>query len=154
MSYQIHTIDFHQEDAKEKFVDSLKNTGFAVIYNHSINSHLIDNVYREWSNFFNSDIKHDYKFDFDKQDGYFPMKSENAKGYSIKESSILIKKAIGFKGELVFDTNYQDGAPTKILSDKIFRKKFPDFVFFDHHKGLMETVDYYKKILLRGNNHE
>ena len=85
MAYQIHTIDFHQEDAKEKFVDSLKNTGFAVIYNHSINSQLIDNVYKEWSDFFNSDIKHEYKFDFDKQDGYFPMKSENAKGYSIKD---------------------------------------------------------------------
>ena len=64
------------------------------------------------------------------EDLIYPFNLAQNKGYSIKESSILIKKAIGFKGELVFDTNYQDGAPTKILSDKIFRKKFPDFVFF------------------------
>ena len=85
MSYQINTIDFYQKDAKEKFVNSLKNTGFSVICNHSIDSNLIDDVYKEWAEFFNSNIKYDYMFDLDKQDGYFPIKSENAKGYSIKD---------------------------------------------------------------------
>ncbi len=85
MSYKIDRVDFQHDSAKEKFVKSLKNTGFAVIDNHLIDTLLIDNVYNEWSTFFNSDIKFNYMFDLEKQDGYFPIKSENAKGYSIKD---------------------------------------------------------------------
>ena len=85
MSYKIDRVDFQHDSAKEKFVSSLKNTGFAVIDNHSINTLLIDDVYREWSTFFHSDTKFSYMFDLEKQDGYFPIKSENAKGYSIKD---------------------------------------------------------------------
>ena len=66
-------------------VDSLKNTGFAVIRNHGIDNKLIQNVYNEWKEFFKSDKKFDYLFDVEKQDGYFPMKSENAHGYSCKD---------------------------------------------------------------------
>lgn len=85
MSYKIDRVDFQHDSAKEIFVKSLKNTGFAVIDNHLIDTLLIDNVYNEWSAFFNSDVKFDYMFDLEKQDGYFPIKSENAKGYSIKD---------------------------------------------------------------------
>jgi isopenicillin N synthase-like dioxygenase len=85
MSYKIDRVDFQHDTAKEIFVKSLKNTGFAVIDNHLIDTLLIDNVYNEWSAFFNSDVKFDYMFDLEKQDGYFPIKSENAKGYSIKD---------------------------------------------------------------------
>ncbi len=85
MSYKIDRVDFQHDSAKEIFVKSLKNTGFAVIDNHLIDTLLIDNVYNEWSAFFNSEVKFDYIFDLEKQDGYFPIKSENAKGYSIKD---------------------------------------------------------------------
>jgi isopenicillin N synthase-like dioxygenase len=66
-------------------VTSLKNTGFAVLNNHQIDINLINTTYNEWANFFNSKDKYDYMFDLEKQDGYFPMKSENAKGYSVKD---------------------------------------------------------------------
>ena len=85
MSSQIDIIDFTKENAKNKFVTSLKNTGFAVLNNHQIDINLINTVYNEWANFFNSKDKYDYMFDLEKQDGYFPMKSENAKGYSVKD---------------------------------------------------------------------
>ena len=85
MSYKIKTVDFQSNNGPEEFVDSLVNTGFAIIENHPINYKLIDNVYNEWSDFFNSDGKYDYMFDLEKQDGYFPIKSENAKGYSVKD---------------------------------------------------------------------
>ena len=85
MSLQIDIIDFTKENAKNKFVTSLKNTGFAVLNNHQIDINLINTVYNEWANFFNSKDKYDYMFDLEKQDGYFPMKSENAKGYSVKD---------------------------------------------------------------------
>ena len=85
MSLQIDIIDFTKENAKNKFVTSLKNTGFAVLNNHQIDINLINTTYNEWAIFFNSKDKYDYMFDLEKQDGYFPMKSENAKGYSVKD---------------------------------------------------------------------
>ncbi len=85
MSNTIHTVDFKSKNASSQFVESLANTGFAVVNNHNINYKLIDKVYNEWSEFFNSKTKYDYLFDLEKQDGYFPMKSENAKGYSVKD---------------------------------------------------------------------
>jgi len=84
-NFQVKTIDFNSEKAPEDFVLSLKHTGFAVIKNHPIPKDLINSVYLEWSSFFNSKIKFDYKFNIIKQDGYFPMLSENAKGYNVKD---------------------------------------------------------------------
>ena len=42
-------------------------------------------MYDEWGNFFNSEAKHSYTFNQDTQDGYFPYRSENAKGYIAKD---------------------------------------------------------------------
>lgn len=77
----------------------------------------------------------------------YPVNMAQNKGYSIKESSELIAEAIGFEGKLVYNTKYQDGAPFKILDDKFFRSIFPDYEFFDHKKGIQETVKYYQDIL-------
>jgi len=77
----------------------------------------------------------------------YPINLAQNKGYSIRESAIMIKQAIGYHGELVFNTEYQDGAPTKILSDEVFRKKFPDFKFFNHREGIKTTVKYFTKII-------
>jgi isopenicillin N synthase-like dioxygenase len=72
------TIDYTDKNFNKNFVKSLKNTGFAVIKNHHIDDQLIEKVYSDWKKFFLSDEKHNYLFDYDKQDGYFPFKSENA----------------------------------------------------------------------------
>ena len=63
MSSQIDIIDFTKENAKNKFVTSLKNTGFAVLNNHQIDINLINTTYNEWAIFFNSKDKYDYMFD-------------------------------------------------------------------------------------------
>ena len=76
-----------------------------------------------------------------------PVNLAQNKGYTIKESAEFIAEAVGFKGKLVFNTDKPDGAPVKILDDKKFRQIFPDFVFFDHKKGIANTVNYYKLIL-------
>ena len=80
MAFKIKTVDFLSDDAPKKFVDSLKNTGFAIIKNHPLDKSLINDVYQDWENFFNSSAKHDYLFHKEKQDGYFPFQSENARG--------------------------------------------------------------------------
>lgn len=77
----------------------------------------------------------------------YPVNIAQNKGYSIKESAEMIKEAVGFEGELIFNTKYQDGAPFKILDDKKFRSIFPDFEFFDHKKGIEKTVEYYESVL-------
>jgi len=76
-----------------------------------------------------------------------PVNIAQNKGYAIKESAHFIAEALNFQGELVFNTKYQDGAPVKILDDKKFREFFPNFVFFDHKKGIAQTAAYYQSIL-------
>lgn len=84
---------------------------------------------------------------YTKKDLIYPVNLAQKKGYSIKQSAEMIADAVGFNGKLTFNTNYQDGAPIKILDDKKFRKNFPKFKFFDHKKGIEKTVKYYKSVL-------
>jgi len=83
--HKILTIDYHSSNFGSDLTTSLKNTGFAVIKNHPISNSLITEIYSEWQTFFNSDSKHNYLFHPKKQDGYFPYRSENAKGQKIKD---------------------------------------------------------------------
>jgi len=71
------TIDYDDQKFDEKFVKSLHYTGFAIINEHPIDQNLINKVYSDWKGFFESEEKHNYIFDYEKQDGYFPFKSEN-----------------------------------------------------------------------------
>ena len=82
---KILEIDFNLKNSKNDFVESLSTTGFAVIRNHGIDSDLISDVYNDWKAFFRSEDKKQYLFDYEKQDGYFPYRSENAEGYSAKD---------------------------------------------------------------------
>ena len=75
----------------------------------------------------------------------YPINMGQEKGYSIAESAKLIKKACGYKGEIVFDTNYRDGDPIKVMSQKKFNVAFENFKFFDHYEGILNTVNYYKE---------
>ena len=82
---QVAKISYNDKNAPAVFTQSLKETGFGVIIDHPIKPELIESVYKEWKIFFNSDSKHDYLFDPLKQDGYFPLGSENAKDYNVLE---------------------------------------------------------------------
>ena len=82
-----------------------------------------------------------------KKDLTYPVNLAQNKGFTIKQSAELIANSVGFKGKLIFNTKYQDGAPIKILDDKKFKQIFPNFKFFNHKKGIEETVKYYKSVL-------
>lgn len=69
------------------------------------------------------------------------------KAYSIRETADMIKELIAYKGKLVFNTKYQDGAPIKKLDDKLFKSIYHKFVFTDIKEGIKETIKYYKKIM-------
>ena len=81
----VRSVDLRLADASEQFVKSLQSTGFAVLHHHPIDIELMNEVYSQWMNFFNSLQKQDYLFHPVKQDGYFPFKSENAKGSDEKD---------------------------------------------------------------------
>mgnify|MGYP000250560363 CR=1 FL=1 len=78
---KISIIDYKAPQAPQLLVNSLKETGFAVLHNHSVPHHLFQQVTEDWQKFFASDALKK-QFFFDKtlcpQDGYMP--TENAKG--------------------------------------------------------------------------
>ncbi len=76
-----------------------------------------------------------------------PLNLAQGKGYTIRESAVLIAQAVGFQGELVFRKDYADGAAKKIMNPEQFQQVFENYQFFDHYDAICKTVDYYRSIL-------
>ena len=82
----VRVVDYRAPDAAEQFTRSLHETGFGVLTNHPIPQDLVEKIYAEWLDFFNSEEKFDYAFSVEKQDGWFsPEVSETAKGATLKD---------------------------------------------------------------------
>ncbi|MFZ6726763.1 2OG-Fe(II) oxygenase family protein [Undibacterium sp. MH2W] len=82
----IQPVDYRDPDAARKFTESLHQTGFGVLTNHPLSQHLLNTIYQEWYEFFQTDAKNKYPFDAEKMDGYFsPKVSETAKGFSKRD---------------------------------------------------------------------
>jgi isopenicillin N synthase-like dioxygenase len=83
---ELTAVDFTAPDAEVKFVQSLRDTGFGVLKNHPIPESAVSNIYTHWAEFFNSDIKDDFRFDPEKYDGFFPRAlAETAKGHTVRD---------------------------------------------------------------------
>jgi isopenicillin N synthase-like dioxygenase len=79
-------VDYSAKDAPQRFVQSLKETGFAVLINHPIKQSLVTSIYQSWQIFFDNEEKHHFVFDPKKQDGYFSTQvSETAKSHTQKD---------------------------------------------------------------------
>lgn len=64
---------------------------------------------------------------------------------SIKELALLIKKLVGFQGELVFDTTKPDGTPKKVLNvDTLSRLGWHARTSLE--EGLIKTIAWYKHL--------
>jgi len=83
--FDIATLSYTAADSPAEFARSLHETGFAVLTDHPIGPERIASAYAAWGEFFNSEAKHGWAVDADRQDGYFPFKSENAKDSAIKD---------------------------------------------------------------------
>jgi isopenicillin N synthase-like dioxygenase len=81
---EVITVDYKSADAPQKFYQSLRDTGFAVIENHPIAPELLEKIRNEWKAFFaNSEInKSLYHHTNHPQTmlGYYPLGIENAAG--------------------------------------------------------------------------
>jgi len=72
-----------------------------------------------------------------------PINIGVGQGISIKELALLIKKIIGYKGRLVFDSTKPDGAPYKVMNVKRCKKVFnwlPSTILED---GIEKTYKWY-----------
>jgi isopenicillin N synthase-like dioxygenase len=83
---KLEAVDFTAPDAKQKFVESLRQTGFGVLKNHPIQQSSVASIYANWQTFFDSEEKHSFLYNKNKQDGFFPQSvSEVAKGFKKKD---------------------------------------------------------------------
>jgi GDP-L-fucose synthase len=64
---------------------------------------------------------------------------------SIRELAETIKKIVGFKGELIFDTKKPDGQPRRKLDVTKAQKEFGFISQVSFEKGLRETIEWYEK---------
>jgi len=83
--------------------------------------------------------------DIDEQ--IYPLNFAQNKAYSITEIAEIAAKLLNYSVTLTFNTKFPDGAPTKILDDRNFRQKYPDFKFTPLEQGVKNTIEYYKNIL-------
>jgi len=76
-----------------------------------------------------------------------PINLGQEKGISIRDTVIMVRDIVRYKGEILFDTSKQDGAPIKVLGNKLFNNFFPDFKFTNYETGINNTIKYYKEKL-------
>jgi len=76
-----------------------------------------------------------------------PINIAQNHGETVKELVEIIRAKVHFTGKITYNTKYQDGSPKKVMNDRLFRQKFPDFRFTDISTGIKETINYYEQIL-------
>lgn len=78
--FAIEAVDYRDAEAPVAFTRSLRETGFAVLKGHPIAPERIDAAYADWARFFASDEKDAFRAGPGGAAGYFPFRTENAKG--------------------------------------------------------------------------
>ncbi|MBH09696.1 MAG: hypothetical protein CMG74_04935 [Candidatus Marinimicrobia bacterium] len=69
------------------------------------------------------------------------------KSYSINYIAKKVKKILNYNCKLYNNLKFPDGASMKQLDNKIFNKKFKNFIFTDFSKGLKKTINFYKNTI-------
>ncbi len=79
-------VDYTSADAPEQFATSLRETGFAVLVNHPLPWSVVEKIYQEWAELFDSPAVDAYDIDPTGQTGWFPAnRSETAKGANVRD---------------------------------------------------------------------
>lgn len=81
------------------------------------------------------------------EDTLEPVNIAQKQGQTVSELVDMIRELVGYRGEIVYNTRYQDGSPKKVMDNRYFKQRFPDFQFTNIDTGLRETIAYYSKIL-------
>lgn len=151
---QIRTVSCKSPTAGMEFTQSILESGFAVVSDHPIPYSLITDSFKEWETFFASDAKHKYTFDPAKQAGYFPFRSENAKGYTAKD----LKEFFHFypsRNELPEGTRKHTPELYKQLHDLSvtllgwIQENTPDHIRMKYSEPLTRMIENSEETLLR-----
>lgn len=86
----VQTIDYRSATAAEHLVQSLRDTGFAVLSHHPLPHDLLKRLYRQWGTFFSGEDKHSYLMrptrHSDNTVGFIPANvSETAVGHPVRD---------------------------------------------------------------------
>lgn len=76
-----------------------------------------------------------------------PINLGQENGVSITESVKMVQESLNTNLEIVYDVSKIDGAPKKIMSNKLFKQFFPDFNFTEIKEGIKNTIEYYENII-------
>jgi GDP-L-fucose synthase len=76
-----------------------------------------------------------------------PVNIAQNSGQSVIELVEIIKNKLNYPGQVIFNSQFQDGSPKKVMNDRLFRQMFPDFAFTTLEDGIGETIKYYQNIL-------
>lgn len=105
---QLPIVDYRSPNAAQAFCQSLHETGFGVLANHPLDQNLVEGIYREWLDFFDTDVKYEYTAKGDAgSDGYFPPSiSETAKNHAHRD----LKEFFHIYPDGQYPTNLSDAA--------------------------------------------
>ncbi|MEX2326254.1 MAG: 2-oxoglutarate and iron-dependent oxygenase domain-containing protein, partial [Pseudomonadales bacterium] len=79
---ELIAVNYSAPDSDVQFVESLRETGFGVLKNHPIDQALVNRIYAHWTAFFAGEDKYRYRFNRERQDGYYSQDhAETAKNY-------------------------------------------------------------------------
>lgn len=76
-----------------------------------------------------------------------PINLGQQHGVSIMDTVLTVKEALNYDVEIICDTTKQDGAPIKVLGNKLFQQYFPNFTFTTYKEGIQKTIEYYNNCL-------
>lgn len=134
---EIQTIDCSKDGAGLALVNSLHETGFAILRNHQIDYSLVQELYKEWGVFFNNHSKFNYPYDKKKGDGYVGIAtSEIAKGAKLPDLKEF------------YQLYFPHGRYPKELSNNtaIYFKNI-----FELANRLLNWLDYYTPSVIKNN---
>lgn len=136
----------------QKVLHSFKQSGFAIITHHTVDLAKLEEYYKEWQDFFNSEMRKEIYLYGKDQSGYFPMQSEKAKDsdvYDLKEffhfyPSRVQDPMIGLSNEIY---DMLEGVAVKILTE--VEKVLPEEVRSKLSTPLSSMIEGSEQTLLR-----
>ena len=86
MTASLKPIDFAAVDAPARFTEDLREIGFAVLRDAPLDDDAISRIYEAWLAFFQSPEKTVFRYDRERQDGFFSTaEAEHAKGETLRD---------------------------------------------------------------------
>lgn len=76
-----------------------------------------------------------------------PINIGQEMGFSIKDSVLMVQEILKTDFKLTYDLTKKEGAPKKIMSSKLFREHFPNFIFTTPKVGIENTIKYYENLI-------